>query len=742
VIDPQLIASTNSGSTAMIWGHTATYDNAGNIFVGGNGFSPGGLPTTPGAYQSTFGGGNDMALNKYNPDGTQLIFSTYLGGQQSDLPHSMVTGTNGDLYVLGSSQSSDYPVGASAAQAANGGMTDIVITHLSADGTTLVGSTYLGGNQTDGSNSVYANYGDGYRGEINLASNGDVLIASFAQSADFPVTTGCYQSVHGGMQDGIAARLNSTLTTVSFATYFGAGQDDSAYGIVEAQDGTIYVSGSVASEAFSFPATQAEPAYPGGTRQAVLLRFSANGQNLTSGSYVGNYGESQGFFVQINPDGHVLMLVQSANGIPSTPGKYATTESETSIVQYTPDLTQIEWVASTGHMAPSAFLVDNCGRIYASGHGISGTGYETTPDAFYTTNMGFYLFCLDESATTLLFGTYYGNGGSHVDGGTSRFDANGVIYQATCSAGSFPAGPNGSYSANANGGSYDMTVFKIDFEQAPSPFTLPGQTITVCDSLPQDVTFAGAPGNVIHHWWFHDGTTASDANPVHSYDAYGTFEVTYYPELIEGCLIADTVTTTVELIQPEPFIATYDLLQGPTCDDTLFLTVDFTGIADSVSWNFGDGFTTDNQDQFLHFYAVPGMYDVTFYAEDSVCNQDTTFTFQMVHNAQQGAGALYMPNVFTSNGDGMNDTYEVSSGTHTKAEVFESLEYYSIQILNRWGNLVFESSENDPQTWSWDGKFDGLPVDEGVYFYLVEYKGTCIEGVVEEHGFVHVVSGK
>lgn len=463
VIDPQLIASTNSGSTATIYGHTATYDNSGNIFVGGNGFSPGGLPVTPGAYQTTFAGMNDMAINKYNPNGTQLIFSTYLGGSDFEVPHSMITDSDNELYVLGSTQSSDFPVTAGAAQAISGGDRDITVSHFSASGGTLLGSTYIGGSGVDGVNYIYANYGDMYRGEINLAANGDVLVASFSQSDDFPATSIAWQPSYGGDQDGVVIRLNNALTTFEFASYVGGPGIDACFGIVEAIDGTICVSGAISSNLFNFPGSPAVPSYSSTEYEAFVFRMSANGQMIVNGTYTGNYGNSEAFFVQLNADNHVLIAVQTVDGIPSTPNQYQGQGNQMSILQFSPNMSQLEWVSSIAHMAPSAFLVDNCNRIYLSGHGLFGNSFDITPGAIFSTQLGFYLMQLAPEAIALDYSTYYGNSGSHVDGGTSRFDKNGIVYQATCSSGTFPSGPSGSYSGNASG-SYDMTVFKIDFE--------------------------------------------------------------------------------------------------------------------------------------------------------------------------------------------------------------------------------------------------------------------------------------
>ncbi|PSR02348.1 MAG: hypothetical protein BRD50_07365, partial [Bacteroidetes bacterium SW_11_45_7] len=119
IIDPVLVFSTYTGSTADNWGYTATYDTLGHGYSGGIAFNPG-YPTTTGAFQTSFAGGNpdpfdyrsgtDAAITKYTPDGSTRIYSTYLGGSLNDQPQSMVVNSQNELIVFGSTESHDFAV--------------------------------------------------------------------------------------------------------------------------------------------------------------------------------------------------------------------------------------------------------------------------------------------------------------------------------------------------------------------------------------------------------------------------------------------------------------------------------------------------------------------------------------------------------------------------------------------------------------------------------------------------------
>ncbi len=118
VVDPKLVFASFSGSTSDNWGFTATYDDQGNLYGGGIVFSPG-YPTTPGAFDPTYSQGlnttTDVGITKFSSNGSQRLFSTYLGGNNSDQPHSMIVANN-ELIVFGITSSTNFPITINAAQ--------------------------------------------------------------------------------------------------------------------------------------------------------------------------------------------------------------------------------------------------------------------------------------------------------------------------------------------------------------------------------------------------------------------------------------------------------------------------------------------------------------------------------------------------------------------------------------------------------------------------------------------------
>ena len=166
VIDPILVFSTYSGSTADNWGSTATFDNEGNLFAGGisiERLSNESFPTTTGAFQVENNGDWDVAITKYDSVGATQVYSTLLGGSSAEMVQSLVVNSKNELVVMGVTSSANFPVSANAfqenfaggtisspfqSQFNDGGVvltngTDIFVTVLSEDGSQLIGSTFL-----------------------------------------------------------------------------------------------------------------------------------------------------------------------------------------------------------------------------------------------------------------------------------------------------------------------------------------------------------------------------------------------------------------------------------------------------------------------------------------------------------------------------------------------------------------------------------------------------------------------
>ncbi|MBO4645982.1 MAG: gliding motility-associated C-terminal domain-containing protein [Bacteroidales bacterium] len=588
VIDPVLIFSSYSGSTADNWGYTATFDKEGNLYAGGNVFDTG-YPVTIGSYQVNFGGGStDIAISKFDSSGRFLHFTTYLGGSGTEVPHSLVVNDNNELYVYGTTSSSDFPVTDGAYDTSfNGGASyvltstvhflhgsDIILTKFNSQGTSLLASTYIGGSANDGLNTVSMlrkNYADEVRGEIIIDGQSNVYLSSSTQSADFPVTAGAWDTTfHGGAQDGCVLKMSHDLSNMIWCTYLGGAMEDAAYSLVLASDNTLFVCGGTASLDLPVTSQVVQPAYGGGDSDGYIARLNAANSQLLQLSYLGKSGYDQTYLVKIDRYNHPHLFgqtnatgyawIQNAAWHVANGGQFLT--------KLTPTLDSIVWSTAFGtgnggfDISPTALLVDLCNNIYMSGWGSHTTnfgqggtsGLPVTQDAFQMTtdNNDYYFICISDDASQLVYATFFGspNAREHVDGGTSRFDNKGRIYQAVCAGcgnwDDFPTTP-GAWSQTNNSSNCNIGVIKFDFNlpAVVADFNIPN-TICAPVNLTFDNTSQKISDSTSFFWDFGDGTTSTQENPSHFYSQSGIYTITLIAQDAGSCNFADT--TSHELV--------------------------------------------------------------------------------------------------------------------------------------------------------------------------------------------------
>ncbi len=593
IIDPNLIFSSFSGSFSDNFGFTATYDSKGFLYTGGCVFGAG-YSTTPGAFQVNFNGGNiDVSITKFDTTGTSLIYSTYLGGNGSEIPHSMVVNNYDELFVFGTTGSSNFPTSTNAFQPSFAGGTainqlnfifypngcDMFITKFNANGTALLGSTYLGGSGNDGFNippQLNYNYADLARGEIEIDNFNNIYIASCTQSTNFPGTNNGFQPSLAGGQDGIIAKLDNTLSTLIWSSYIGGTQNDAVYSI-DVDAGNIVVAGGTNSN--NFPTSGSFfNTFNGGQADGFIAKISADGSTLLNSIFIGSPEYDQVYFVERDKQKNVYVFGQtraSGNTFIQNVG-YSVSGGGQFVRKYNPNLNQIIWSTAFGtgngtpDIAPSAFLVDVCNKIYLSGWGgavnngfVPGSttnGLPVTPDAFQSSTDGsdFYLMVLEDDASAIAYATYFGGNISaeHVDGGTSRFNRKGEIYQSVCAGcgnnNDFPTSA-GAFSSTNNSNNCNNAVlkFKFDFPKTVADFSVPP-----AGCAPATVQFTNTSIGATNYLWnFGDGNTSTSTHPSHTYTQSGVYDITLVAidNTNQNCNATDTITRQVIILSNTSF---------------------------------------------------------------------------------------------------------------------------------------------------------------------------------------------
>ncbi|MFL9485356.1 PKD domain-containing protein [Chitinophagaceae bacterium LWZ2-11] len=709
VIDPQLIFCTFTGSTVSNWGFTATYDGGGNFYAGGIVFGQG-FPVSNGAYQIRYAGGNsntgegggfDMGIMKFDPLGSTRIYATYLGGALgNDYPHSLVTDAAGNLIVGGKTTSSDYP--ATQPVYGPGGGFDIIITKLNAAGTALIGSRRIGGTGDDGVNiknkyppssapvgtaSLRRNYGDDSRSEVIVDSAGNIYLASCTQSTDFQTTPNAIQQVNasansgkGYRQDGVVIKTNADLSQILFSTYLGGSDDDAAFvlAIDPNNQNNLLVAGGTVSTDFPGNRTGVKfPTYQGGEADGFVALLKSDGSQLVKSSYWGTPGADIIFGVQYDKHGYPYIMGTTTGTWPTTSNvNFIQAGGKQFVAKLNPDFSDFVYStvwgtpnANAPNISPTAFLVDRCENLYVSGWGGDGnikigyanagtSGLTTTSNAIKRVcidNSDFYFIVIEHNAQSQLYGSFFGQDfGSypdHVDGGTSRFDPNGVIYQSVCAncggGAKFPT-TLGSWSPNngTGGSGCNLAAIKIAFNLAgvgasvkSSIKGIPGKT---SGCVPLDVNFIDtiAEGKT-YVWNFGDGSaqqTTTTPNISHTYTAVGDYKVMLVSIDSSSCNIADTSYTDIRVRSDQATLG-LNITKLPPCtalnyqfDNVSTAPATKPFLYNSFVLRYGDGAqdTITAPASKTHSYAAPGTYQVSLVLIDTnYCNAPDSFTTKL-----------------------------------------------------------------------------------------------------------------
>ena len=326
-----LLYSTYLGGSGFDEGFGIAVDASGNAYVTGLTVSnlsstrPG-FPTTPGAYQPTFGGGFGNAfVTKLDTTKTglaSLVYSTYLGGAIFDEGFGIAVDAAGNAYVTGETQSTNFPTTPGAFQPTfGGGSADAFVTKLDATGSSLVYSTYLGGSGGEGSPA-------GAPGSSGIAVDaaGNAYVTGETRSTNFPTTPGALQPTFGGgSADAFVTKLNPTGSALVYSTYLGGSSDDSGAAIAVDASGNAYVTGSTQSSDFPTTVGAFQPGL-GGFVDAFVTKLDPTGAALLYSTYLGGSGFDSIIGTGIAQDAagnaYVTGLTDSSNSLPTTVGAF------------------------------------------------------------------------------------------------------------------------------------------------------------------------------------------------------------------------------------------------------------------------------------------------------------------------------------------------------------------------------------------------------------------------------------
>ena len=351
--------------------------------------------------------------------------------------------------------------------------------------------------------------------------------------------------------------------------FLGGGKDDAIYSLALDNNNNIYVTGGTISNDFPTTTNSYLDHYQDSTSaDGFVTLIKQNGTQILASTFIGTEQYDQSYFVETSKSGEVYLFGQteSSAGQFIYNSNYFVPKGNQFVSVLNSSLTNLlrSTLIGTGKgtpdISPTAFLVDVCNRIYISGWGsnigggaLSTLNLTTTPFSFQETTDGndFYLMILGDLLDSVLYATYYGGSISneHVDGGTSRFDKRGTIYQSVCAGcggnSDFPIKPvNGAVAPTNNSSNCNNGVFKFSFNYPLliADFAAP---VLNCNDTVIFENKSTYINQTSFFWDFGDGTNSSDINPSHVFSSPGFYNVTLIISNTNSCNSSDTISKTI-----------------------------------------------------------------------------------------------------------------------------------------------------------------------------------------------------
>ena len=556
----------------------------------------------PGSIQPYFGGGEkDAFVVKVNPDGTDLVYITYIGGTGTDEGTGLVIDEQGNAYITGGTNSPNFPVKNAYRNALAGGY-DAWMAKLDPTGNELVFSTYFGGEHDD----------FGY--DIDIDSQHNVFVTGQTASWNFPVVNRYQLSPYGGLPDAFITKFNSDGNSIVYSNFIGGTAFDAGSAVSVDANGYACIVGQ--TESSNFLTIKPYQDKLRGSFDAFVTKFDPEGKYPAMYStYLGGSGSDDARDIIALPDGSLVVVgVTKSKDFPTMnalqgelkglqDGFITTLNTDGSA------LTQSTYFG--GSLIDSIFGAarDAEGSIYVVGTTNSvdipvTLAYQSKPGGSSDVLVAKFL----AGITQIGYVTYLGGGSIDEGRAIDVMNEGEAYFTGYTESKNFPkVWP---YQQNFGDGDRDAFIVSLsehdvipatDFEGVPTE-----------GDAPLSVQFTDKSHGVPTSWaWeFGDGATSTERNPLHVYEKPGVYTVSLTAKNIVSSQ-KKTKADYIHVFEPvKPPVA--DFSADPT-SGMVPLTVTFTDLStnepETWSWVFGDGGTSSEKNP-VYTYNNPGLYTV------------------------------------------------------------------------------------------------------------------------------------
>jgi hypothetical protein len=481
LLTSELAFSTFLGGSGSDNGEAIAIDAVGNSYVTGVTRSPQ-FPTTPGPLDPSLDGLEDVFVTKLNATGSALVYSTYLGGNETDAGNDIAVDTSGNVYVVGRTVDGviDFPTTIGSFSPLHNGTNDAFVTKINPTGSALIYSTFIGGTNGD----------QGYAIAVDTSGSAYITGLTFpnATGSAFPTTNGAFDTTQNGILDAFVTKLNPTGSALVFSTFLGGNASDFGTGIAVDNAGNTFLTGRTGNSSIPFPTTAgAFDTTQNGNDDVFVTKLNASGSALVYSTFLGGSSNDYGYSIAVNNSGNSFITGSSTNSqisvFPTTAGAFSTTHNglvDAFVSKLSIDgsaLVFSTFLGGSNGDTGTGIKVDNSDNVYVLGltDGEITSNFPTTIGAYDTTYNAYgdtFVSKFNRMGSNLIYSTFIG--GSDYDYASDfSVDVSGNTYltgNTSVSSTVLPLYPttNGVFSPTYNGGQTDAFVTKLTIPQTRS----------------------------------------------------------------------------------------------------------------------------------------------------------------------------------------------------------------------------------------------------------------------------------
>jgi hypothetical protein len=426
-IDPGMMFCTFLGESGDDEGYDVAVDQDGHAYVAGLTTSSK-FPLTAGAYDTSLSS-SEAFVSKFSPDGSTLEYSTFIGGDRYDTAAGIAVGRDGNVYLVGTTNSTDFPITGGAFCTTRPGSYDTFALKLNVTGSSLEYSTYIGGSGYERTKAV------------GIDASGSVYITGWTLSTDFPTVDGSFRRPGKGTNNYVV-KLRGDGSDLDYSVLIGGNRTEVPNDIAIDDAGCAYITGETNSSDYPIAPGAFDPMFGSESYRytdAFVTKLNATGESLVYSTYIGDAYDDVGIGIDVDAEGYTYVVGATRSGFfPTLPvmghqgrsrASWDTFILKLGVSGHYLNYSKVLNVLSTRDEA-RAVSVDEEGCAYVAGSVIGG-GFPTTPDAFQPLNLSrdgdAYVLKMDAEGDRILYASYLGgNGEDHSN--AVALDANDTVY--------------------------------------------------------------------------------------------------------------------------------------------------------------------------------------------------------------------------------------------------------------------------------------------------------------------------